>query len=73
MSYFFLFFVYLFVRIGIMKGGAMKDVQQGQVIARHIEAGLDARDLQYLVAAPFSRPEQEPETVLFNGLRISIE
>lgn len=51
----------------------MKDVQQGQVIARHIEAGLDARDLQYLVAAPFSRPEQEPETVLFNGLRISIE
>ena len=51
----------------------MKDVQQGQAITKHLEAGLDARDLQYLVAHPFSRTEREPETVPFNGLRISIE
>jgi hypothetical protein len=51
----------------------MKVMQQGPEITRHLKAGLDARDLRYLVTFPSDRPAKEPETVLFKGLRISIE
>jgi hypothetical protein len=49
----------------------MRDVLSGQEVTRHFEAGLDARDLWYLVATPFDRTVKEPETVLFKGLRIA--
>jgi hypothetical protein len=51
----------------------MRDVLSGQEVTRHLEAGLDARDLWYLVATPFDRTVKEPETVLFKGLRVAIE
>ena len=48
----------------------MWNVLSGQEVTRHLEAGLDVKDLWYLVATPFDRTEKEPETVLFKGLRI---
>ena len=51
----------------------MRDVLSGQEVTRHLEAGLDARDLWYLVATPFDRTMKEPETVPFKRIRIAIE